>query len=149
MASNNRSQAPKADKAAPVVKKAPVAKVDKAAAPASQTGLVNTKPAKGAVTLDRSKKFYDVFGGNGAKFEQDGKLFNAEGQQVDTEGNLVKVKVVEVSPTTDVGNADPDALTSGSMDAAGNVTGDADGGNPDAEKTGVNSEDDLAALGGK
>jgi len=143
MASNNRSQAPKADKAAPV------AKVDKAAAPASQTGLVNTKPAKGAVTLDRSKKFYDVFGGNGAKFEQDGKLFNAEGQQVDTEGNLVKVKVAEVSPTTDVGNADPNALTSGSIDAAGNFKGDADGGNPDAEKTGVNSEDDLAALGGK
>jgi len=116
---------------------------------ANADGSLSDNPVKGGAKLDRNKLFYDVHSGGNVKFEQDGKLFNLEGNQVDLDGNLVKGRVSNVSPQSDLGDADPDALTSGSVGATGDEKGDANGGNPDAEKTDGMTEDDLAALGGK
>lgn len=120
------------------------AKTAKAVQPASQAGVVNTpkaeaKPAavtKGGAKLDRSKQFYDVHSGGNVKFEQDGKLFNFEGNQVDLDGNLIKGKVAEKEPEPAA-----EVVDGAPVESAGTTTSD--------ETTAGMTEDDLAALGGK
>lgn len=112
---------------------------------ANADGSLTDNPVKGGVTLDRSKKFYDVHSGGNVKFEQDGKLFNLEGNQVDLDGNLINGKVFEQEPQPP---ADNDHVAPGASPFP-EFPADANGGNPDAEKTDGMTEDDLAALGGK
>lgn len=105
-------------------------------------GSLTDKPVTGVVTLDRSKKFYDVHSGGNVKFEQDGKLFNLEGNQVDLDGNLVAGEVVkvfeQVGDPVDLESADTSLVEAKTAEPA-----------VEAEKTEGMTEDDLAALGGK
>lgn len=110
-----------------------MARKQPAAKPASQTGLVNqptveVKPAaKGGAKLDRSKPFGEIWGESGAKFEQNGKLYDAQENECDIDGKPVKAKVEKAEPP-----AAPAAETTGEGTETGNVT----------------SEDELAALSG-
>ena len=101
---------------------------------ANADGSLTDNPVKGGVTLDRSKKFYDVHSGGNVKFEQDGKLFNLEGNQVDLDGNLFEVKVAGKTPEPAVETV----VETETVEPA-----------VEAEKTEGMTEDDLAALGGK
>jgi len=102
-----------------------------------------TKRVKqGGAKLDRSKKFYDVHSGGNVKFEQDGKLFNLEGKQVDLDGNLVAHEVVkvfeQVGDPVDLESAETSLVEAKTAEPA-----------VESEKTEGMTEDDLAALGGK
>jgi len=48
--------------------------------------------------LDRTKDHGEIWGRPGVKFEQNGKMFNANGDEVDYNGKLIKKKPTPAAP---------------------------------------------------
>lgn len=100
---------------------------------------------KRGLTLDINKPYGEVCGGGGAKFEQNGKLFDISGRQCDLDGKLIYAEAA-AAPAAPVAALKPAAADVVNEPAADDEADD------EAEETGgIANEDDLAALsqGGK